>query len=150
MRLFVRFLIALNTRLYRMTGGRISGRLAGLSILLLETVGRKSSKRSVTPLAYFPDGANYILVASNGGNALNPQWYLNLLAQPRVHIQIGDRVLAVQARPAPAQDYDRLWQLVTRQSPMYRNYQKRTLRKIPLIVLSREPDYGYPRTNGLA
>lgn len=144
MNILVRFLINLNTWLFRATNGRITGRLAGLDILLLDTVGRKSGRHYIKPLAYFRDGANYIIVASNGGNARHPQWYLNLLAQPRVTIQVGGRTVPVEARMVTEQEYPRLWDLVTTTNPMYRGYQKRTTRQIPLVILSRPPDYGYP------
>ncbi len=144
MNTLARFLINFNAWIIQATGGRIGSNLAGMSILLLETIGRKSGRRYVTPLAFFRDGANYIIVASNGGSDRDPQWYRNLLARPQVTIQLRGRTIIVEARTATEEEYPRLWELVTRQNPMYLGYQNRTRRRIPLVILSQPPDYGYP------
>jgi F420H(2)-dependent quinone reductase len=127
--------MSLNVLIYRLSRGVLSSRMAGYSILLLHTTGRKSGAAYTIPLTYFRDGENYLLVASNWGKELNPGWYYNLLHQPDVTIQVRNQVLAVIAHPAAGAEYTRLWKAITNRNNFYVRYQKKTSRQIPVMVL---------------
>ncbi len=124
-----------HTRLYRLTGGLIGGRIDGLDILLLTTVGRKSGEKRTVPLPYYRDGGRYLLVASFGGNAKNPAWVHNLTANPGVQIQVGFRKIKAQAMAAEEPERNKLWEEIATAFPRYRVYQQKTERTIPVIVL---------------
>jgi F420H(2)-dependent quinone reductase len=134
----VRIFTALNVFIYRVTGGILGSRMAGQSMLLLFTTGRKSGKTRVIPISYFRDGETYILIASNWGRDYQPGWYHNLISQPQVKIQVRNRILRVRARTAEGAEYDRGWQYVASQSSFYVRYQRQTLRKIPVVILNPE------------
>ena len=134
----LRRLMGGHTLLYRTTGGRIGHRIPGVGpMLLLEHVGAKSGKRRTTPLLYTQDGDDLILVASKGGHPRHPAWYHNLRANPDVEIQVGSERRKVHARVADDEEREELWPKVVAQYGGYAGYQKRTERKIPLIVLER-------------
>ncbi|MGE0861530.1 MAG: nitroreductase family deazaflavin-dependent oxidoreductase [Gammaproteobacteria bacterium] len=105
--------------------------------LLLTTRGRKSGREYTHPLLYAQDGEDYIIVASKGGSDEQPHWYFNLLAEPKVRVQVGPDEFAALARAADDADYPRLWALVTAMYPPYLDYQARTARRIPLFLLRR-------------
>jgi deazaflavin-dependent oxidoreductase (nitroreductase family) len=125
-----------NILMYRLSNGRLGNRMGGQSVLLLQTTGRLTGKSRLTTLSYYRDGQDYLLVASNWGKETNPDWYLNLLHQPRATIKVGPRTLRVLARPAEPAEYDRLWQLVTHKNKQYIQYQGKIHRRIPIVVLS--------------
>jgi len=124
-----------HTRLYRATGGLIGGRIDGLDICLLTTIGRKSGQARTVPLPYFRDGERYLLVASFGGNEKNPAWVHNLTAHPEVQLQVGFRRMRAKATAADETERERLWQMITTEFPRYLAYQQKTERKIPVIVM---------------
>jgi F420H(2)-dependent quinone reductase len=126
----------INVFVYRISNGLIGSKLGRQSVLLLYTVGRKTSKKHITSLSYYRDGNTYLIVASNWGYASNPSWYYNLLHQPKVSIQVGGRILAAAAHPATDAEYQRLWDLVSVQNDQYGRYQKGLPRRIPIIVLT--------------
>jgi deazaflavin-dependent oxidoreductase (nitroreductase family) len=136
MSLGIKLLMAGNTFVYRLTGGALGSRMGGQSVLLLHSVGRKSGKQYTTPVNFYRDGENYILVASNWGGASHPSWYFNLKQQPDTTIQVGRQELPVKASQASGADYERLWQYVTRQNPFYTRYQSQTTRRIPIVILT--------------
>jgi deazaflavin-dependent oxidoreductase (nitroreductase family) len=107
----------------------------GLPTLLLTTRGRKSGKLRRTALIYGRDGDNYLIVASNGGAADHPLWYLNLVEQPEVEVQVGAEQFAARARVAGPDEKPRLWAVMSAIFPTYNRYQAKTDRDIPLIVL---------------
>jgi deazaflavin-dependent oxidoreductase (nitroreductase family) len=125
--------------LYRTTGGRIGGRLMGMPVLLLTTVGRKSGQRRTTPLTYMHDGDDVVLVASKGGHPRHPAWYLNLTANPQVEVVQGRRTRTLVARTADSDEKARLWPMVVKTYRGYGGYQERTDRDIPLVILSDGP-----------
>ena len=105
--------------------------------LLLTTTGRKSGRRVTLPLIYGDDGADQVIVGSKGGAPENPAWFLNLSADPKVDVQVGaDRFQAV-ARIATGPERARLWAKMVGVYPAYTDYQSRTEREIPVIVLTR-------------
>jgi F420H(2)-dependent quinone reductase len=120
---------------YRATGGRVGGRIWGLSILLLTTTGRKTGKERTNPLCFYPDGANLVVVASNGGLEWFPSWWLNLLEHPQATVRVGHSAKAVVARPASPDERTRLWAEITTIAPGYLEYEKRAPREIPLAIL---------------
>ena len=129
-----------HVRAYRESGGAVGQIWNGVPTLVLQTVGRVSGLPRATPLicaADGDDGDRYVVIASQGGAPTHPQWYLNLVAEPRVDVQFGaDRFDAV-ARTAEGDERDRLWTLMTDAWPSFDTYQSRTDRVIPLVVLER-------------
>ena len=108
----------------------------GAPVLLLNTTGRKSGKRRTTPLVYATDGDDFILIASNGGAPRHHAWYLNLKAHPEATVEIGDREVLVRAEEVTdPEEKARLWQKMVEIYPGYDNYQRKTDREIPLLVL---------------
>jgi F420H(2)-dependent quinone reductase len=109
--------------------------MVGSPVLLLVTTGRKSGLKRTTVLLYLEDGGRYVIVASNGGTAKHPVWWLNLQANPEAAVEIGDRKILVRATEARGEEKARLWQRLVRMYPSYENYQKRTDREIPVVIL---------------
>jgi deazaflavin-dependent oxidoreductase (nitroreductase family) len=124
----------LNTALYRLTGGKVANRMGKAPILLLTVAGRKSGKRRTTPLLHGRDGDNYVVIASMGGAPKHPAWYHNLEGQ-EAEIQVGRKRLRVRARDAEGEERERLWALMVSLYPSYDDYQKKTERRIPVVVL---------------
>lgn len=120
---------------YVESDGRKGHKWRGLPTLLLTTRGRKSGKLRRTALIYGRDGDNYLLVASNGGAAHHPSWYLNLAENEEVELQVGAEQFAARARPADPEEKSRLWPLMTAIFPQYNTYQAKAGRDIPLIIL---------------
>jgi deazaflavin-dependent oxidoreductase (nitroreductase family) len=110
----------------------------GNRTLLLTVRGRRSGKLRRTALIYGRDGDRYVVVASNGGAANHPLWYLNLLADPEVRIQVGPDVLRARARPATPVEKPALWQRMVELFPTYAADQKKTARDIPVVLLEPE------------
>lgn len=109
----------------------------GTKILLLFTKGRKSGEERINPLIFEPDGSDYLIVASRGGTPEHPGWFLNLEAEPEVEVQVkGDRFKA-RARTATEDEKPRMWQKMVEAWPDYDNYQEKTDRQIPVVVLER-------------
>jgi F420H(2)-dependent quinone reductase len=122
---------------YRLSGGRLLGRVAGMPVLLLTTAGRRSGKARTTPLTYFESGADLAVVASNGGEDRPPAWWVNLQAEPGAQITVGRKSFPVRAREATPEEHARLWPVITRINPGYAGYARRTTRPIPVVILAR-------------
>ena len=120
---------------YRATGGKLFGRMGKSPILLLNTIGRKTGRKRTSPLLYVMDGEDFVIIASKGGAATHPAWYLNLRANPEATVQIGDREVQVEAEEADPEEKARLWQKMVEMYPAYDAYQKKAVREIPLLVL---------------
>lgn len=109
---------------------------AMLTTLLLFTRGRKSGKTSILPLIYRPTGdGGYCIIASKGGAPAHPAWYLNLEADPNVHVKVADDEFDAVARVAEGEERERLWQLMVDYYAPYTDYQAATARQIPVVVL---------------
>jgi deazaflavin-dependent oxidoreductase (nitroreductase family) len=122
---------------YQETDGAEGHEWQGTHVLILTTTGRRSGQSRSTPLIYGRDGENYVVVASKGGADQHPGWYLNLMAQPQVEVQVlGDRFTA-RARTATAEEKPQLWQAAVERWPAYAEYQRNTDRDIPVVVLER-------------
>lgn len=128
----------LHRAIYRLTGGRLAGKVWNLSILLLTTTGRKSGTPRTTPLCYFPDGDDLVVIASNGGMDWYPDWWLNLVSDPHATVEIGRTRRRVVARAASPEERARLWAALTATAPGYLEYERRTSREIPLGLLRPE------------
>lgn len=107
----------------------------GVPTLLLTTTGRKSGEPLMLPLIYGTDGDNFLVVASKGGAPGHPAWYLNLDAHPRVQVQVKDRKFTANARTATAAEKPALWEKMAAIWPAYNEYQQKTKREIPVVVL---------------
>lgn len=104
--------------------------------MLLSYTGRKSGRSMTTPLLYIRDGRDIITVASKGGSATHPLWYLNLLANPECEVEIGRETTRMRARVASADEKTKLWPALVKVYPDYDVYQRRTKRDIPVVILS--------------
>jgi deazaflavin-dependent oxidoreductase (nitroreductase family) len=109
----------------------------GVYTLLLTTRGRRTGKRRRTALIYGRDGDRYLVVASVGGAAKHPAWYLNLREHPEVELQVGPERFQARARTADTAEKPRLWSLMTSIWPAYEGYQRKTRRDIPVVILER-------------
>ena len=107
------------------------------SILILTTKGRKSGEERSTPLIYQPFGDDHLVVASKGGADEPPAWYVNLEADPEVEVQVLDNVFRARARTATAEEKPQLWETMLEEWPHYAEYQEKTDREIPVVVLQR-------------
>ena len=103
--------------------------------LLLTTYGRKSGQTHTTPLIYGRDGDQYLVVASKGRHDLHPDWYLNLTAQPEVGVQVAAERFSARARTAEPTEKQRLWGIMAQIWPAYNDYQSKTTRDIPVVIL---------------
>ena len=124
-----------HTFFYRLSGGKLGGRFGKSPVLLLNTTGRKTGEPRTTPLLYLKDGDNLILVASYGGAPNHPAWWLNLLAKPEAEVELGRKKLKVIAKQADAEERNRLWPLLVDMYSDYAEYQKKTTREIPVVIL---------------
>lgn len=109
----------------------------GTTILLLTTRGRKSGDARTTPLIFQPDGDDYLIVASRGGTDQPPGWYLNLQAEPDVQVQVRGDVFRARARDATPDEKPEMWRKMAAVWPDYDEYQEKTDRQIPVVVLER-------------
>jgi deazaflavin-dependent oxidoreductase (nitroreductase family) len=138
-RLATRHLGLLHRVLYRATGGRIGSHIWGLEIVLLTTTGRRSGRARTVPLCSIRDGESFVVIASYGGIDRSPSWWLNLQHEPRAMVRLGRTTHDVVAREAMDADRERLWARVTAQAPGYLGYQRRTARRIPIVLLKPAP-----------
>ena len=134
----IRGLSRTHLAVHRVTKGRVLGSVAGMPVLLLTTTGRRSGKARTTPLTFLRDGADLVVIASNGGADRSPDWSLNLQQTPRAVVEIGTDKLVVTARSASEQERERLWVVVTATYAGYARYQERTTRRIPVVLLTPE------------
>ncbi len=124
---------------YLASDGQRGHQWRGWPTLLLTVRGRKSGQLRRTALIYGRAGQNYLVVASNGGAARHPLWYLNLLDDPAVQVQVGAETFKARARTAPPEEKPRLWQIMRTIYPAYDSYQAKTDRDIPLVILEPVP-----------
>jgi F420H(2)-dependent quinone reductase len=133
----IRIMSTLNVLAFRLSKGRLGGRFrGGAPVLLLTTIGRKSGERRTAPVLYLADGDRFVVVASKGGFSKHPLWYKNLESNPNVEVELGSERQKMTAKRASDAEKRVLWpKLVT----MYRDfddYQARTEREIPVVILS--------------
>jgi len=127
-----------HVRRYLETDGEVGYRWRnGAPILILTTTGRRSGEDRLRPLIFGDDDGRYVVVASQGGAPTHPDWYHNLRADPNVHVQIKGERFAARARTAEGEERERLWRTMAEIWPPYDEYQRRTEREIPVVVLER-------------
>jgi deazaflavin-dependent oxidoreductase (nitroreductase family) len=118
---------------FRASGGSLPGR----SLLLLTTTGARTGARRTTPLAYLPDGERLVVIASNYGGPVNPDWYYNLLANPAASVEVGGETFAVRAVVTEGEERERLYARQAERAPVFAEYAQRAPRTIPVIALER-------------
>lgn len=134
----VKAMSAANTWIFRATGGKWGAKfMRGAPVLLLTTIGRRSGEPKVAPLIYLKDGERLILVASKGGMSHHPLWYRNLEANPEVEVELpGTGKLPMRAQRATDEEKALLWPRLLEIYPDYADYQARTERNIPVVILN--------------
>ena len=133
----IKIMSALNTWAYRATGGKIGGKfLRGAPVMLMTTTGCKSGKPRTAPLIYLEDGDDLVIVASKGGMSRHPAWYRNLEQNPEVEVEIGSERRKMRARRVSDEEKAEFWPRLTQIYRDYDDYQARTDRNIPVVVLS--------------
>ncbi|SRR6266498_2462372 len=130
----IKWFMRINAFLIRVTNGRVGSRLGTQTILLLETIGRKSGQPRVIPIAYFFYEGKYLIVESNWGKDQHADWYLNLLKDPHATLQVNGQTIHVEAYDAQGDEYVRLWKFATERHPPFLRYQEMTERRIPIAV----------------
>jgi len=132
----IRLLGRVHARLWRLFGGKLGSGFGKLPFFLLTTTGRKSGRPRTTPVLYFRDGTDLIVVASFGGNDVHPAWYLNLLRFPEASVLMEGRRRHLFARQVSPEEKKRIWPRLIKLYPNFDLYQRRTRRDIPLLRLS--------------
>ena len=123
---------------FRSHEGKVGGPFEGSPLLLLTTIGAKSGQQRINPLVYLPDGERMIIVASKGGAPTNPDWYYNIVAHPDVTVEVGTEKFPVHATVyMSGEERDQLYNRMAAKNPQFAEYQTKTTRKIPIIVLAR-------------
>lgn len=121
---------------FRANKGQVSGDFAGRTLLLLTTTGAKSGLPRVAPLIYTTDGDSYVVTAADAGSEHHPGWYHNILADPVVTVEVGDRVFEAIATEPIGDERDRLFANRIAETPRFAEYQEKTARRIPIILLT--------------
>ena len=122
---------------FRANEGKVGGQFAASSLLLLTTTGAKSGQSRTNPVAYTTDGDDLIIIASKGGAPTNPDWYYNLKANPAVTVELGREEFQTRAVIAEGTERDRLFTQMAEIMPGFADYQQKTDRQIPVVVLKR-------------
>jgi deazaflavin-dependent oxidoreductase (nitroreductase family) len=122
---------------FRANGGKVGGMFAGGTLLLLHTSGAKSGQPHINPVAYVKDGDRFVIIASKGGAPTNPDWYYNLVAHPDATVEVGTEQFQVHATVVAEPERTRLYQQMVAMMPGFAEYEQKTTRKIPVIILTR-------------
>ena len=129
-----------HARLYEISDGRVGAWIGppylGQPALLLSVTGRKSGRTRSTPLVYFEDDGNYIVIGSDGAARRDPQWWKNLKDNPKATVRVGRNKFSARASLATGADRERLWQIGIRINPMWARYQMQTKRVLPVVILT--------------
>jgi deazaflavin-dependent oxidoreductase (nitroreductase family) len=131
-----RFGTRVHALLYRLSGGRVLGRVGGQPVLLLQTVGRRSGQTRATPLQYLLRDGAFVVVAANAGATHPPAWYLNLSAEPRALVRIRTHDVDVEAREVTGSERDAIWRQLTAANRHLADVARRAGRRIPVLVLA--------------
>jgi deazaflavin-dependent nitroreductase family protein len=123
---------------FRANAGKVGGPFLGKTLLILHTIGAKSGQEHINPAAYITDGDRFVIIASKGGAPTNPDWYYNLVAHPQVTVEVGTEQFTARASLATEPERTRLYDKMVEMMPGFADYQKKTTRIIPVIILSRE------------
>ena len=123
---------------FRANEGRVGGRFRGRPLLLLHHQGARSGTWRVNPLAYQRlEGGNVAVFGSKGGAPRNPDWYHNLVANPKARVEVGTEAYDVTARVATGEERERIWERQKREIPTFADYELKTKREIPVVILER-------------
>jgi len=122
---------------FRANGGKVGGQMENIPLLLVTMKGAKSGRTITLPLAYSKDGNRFVVIASYAGAPHNPSWYHNLVAHPDVTIELGGEKFPAKASVAQSAERDRLFKQQADQLPIFNEYQQKTARRIPVIVIER-------------
>jgi deazaflavin-dependent oxidoreductase (nitroreductase family) len=134
-KVIIKWMSRAQTFLYKRSGGKVAGSfLQGAPVALLTTTGRKTGEPRVSPLLFLREGDRVVLVASQGGAAKHPMWYLNLKADPKITVQIKDEVLYLTARDATEQERAEYWPKLVEMYSSFDDYQSWTDRVIPIVI----------------
>jgi deazaflavin-dependent oxidoreductase (nitroreductase family) len=121
---------------FRANNGKVGGRFEGKTLLLLHTTGAKTGKKRVNPVAYVRDGEHYVVIASQGGAPDNPDWYYNILAHPRLTVEVGTETFNVEAEVTEEPERTRLYNKMVEMMPGFDDYRQKTDRVIPVFKLT--------------
>jgi deazaflavin-dependent oxidoreductase (nitroreductase family) len=122
---------------FRANGGKVGGPFEGASLLLLHTTGAKTGRTRVKPLVYRRDGDQLVVFGTKGGSPTHPEWFYNVRVNPRVTVEVGSDRFEADARVALPDERDRIWRLQTQDVPVFADYEKKTDRTIPVVILER-------------
>jgi deazaflavin-dependent oxidoreductase (nitroreductase family) len=122
---------------FRANSGKVGGYFAGKTLLLLHTVGAKSRQERINPVAYVADGDRFVIIASKGGAPDNPGWYHNIIAHPQVTVEVGTEQFQARATVPIEPERTRLFNKMVEMMPGFADYQRKTTRVIPVIILTR-------------
>ncbi len=122
---------------FRANRGKSGGPMEGRPLLLLTTTGAKSGQLRTTPMMYIPDGDRLLVIASNAGAPVHPDWYRNLVAYPEVTVEVGNEIFEAIAIVTEGPERQRLWTRVVELYPFFADHQAKVTRQIPVIVLKR-------------
>jgi deazaflavin-dependent oxidoreductase (nitroreductase family) len=120
---------------FRANGGKVGGPFEGAPLLLLHTTGAKTGQERVSPVMYLQDGDRLVVFASKAGADTNPAWFHNLAANPKVTVEVGSRTRTAVARVADGEERHRLWEAQKAAWPGFAEYETRTRRQIPVVIL---------------
>jgi deazaflavin-dependent oxidoreductase (nitroreductase family) len=123
---------------FRANAGKVGGPFAGRTLLILHTIGAKSGQERLNPVAYIKDGDRFVIIASKGGAPTNPDWYYNIVANPQVTVEAGTEQFAARASISTEPERTRLYDKMVEMMPGFAEYQKKTTRIIPVIILTPE------------
>ncbi len=123
---------------FRANAGKVGGPFEGKSLLLLHTTGKKSGQSRINPVACIKDGERFVVIASKGGAPTNPDWYYNLIAHPLVEVETGTEKFQACASVALEPERTRLYEMMVSMMPGFADYQRKTTRVIPVIILTPE------------
>lgn len=122
---------------FRSAGGKVGGQFEGAPVLLLTSTGARSGKEYTMPMMYLVDGDRYVVFASKAGAPTNPDWYHNLVAHPRASVEVGTETFKVDAEVAAREERGRLYATQSERYPGFAEYQEKTTRVIPAVILTR-------------
>lgn len=122
---------------FRANGGRVGGPFTGVPMVIVHHTGARSGIVRHAPLAYLPDGDDIVIFASKGGDPTNPAWYHNLIANPDTVVELGSEIIPVHVREAIGSERDALFERQKKAMPPFADYEARTSRVIPVLVLER-------------
>jgi deazaflavin-dependent oxidoreductase (nitroreductase family) len=123
--------------LYRLTKGRMGGKIGTQPVVLLTTKGRQTGRSRTVPVGSFEDKGDVIVIASFAGSPKHPAWFNNLVANPEVKVQLGEREFSARAEVVTGAERERIWKMVVDKAPPFGEYAKKTTREIPIVRLKR-------------